>query len=287
MHLSKSSQENFTVASAKDMTWKTLLSSILEGYACVALFFILARYLTPNFLFSVPQGYQPKFEESLYLQSVAFFLILYTIYQVNKIIGFSLRKNRHFLSIYGGIHRFFVTYTWCLYICIIPFCFLDPINFGFFDNFARVLKYYGSLNSEVLKILARDLYAMSMVLTFYLIMLILLQRLMVTCYLAMKNKPMGKHKKNALFWQSTEASILITRYASIRCFIERLGKFCYWFALNILTTTCIAPWGVVIVMDVFWVWLRIAFCYLAFRITMQDLLIALWQRVYLCIEKRA
>ena len=303
------SQENLTAIQGKNITWKTLLLSILGGYVCVILFFILARYLLPIFLFAPPMEYQPKFQEALYLWSAAFFLILYTIYQVNKIIWFSLRKNRFFSSVYGSIRRFLVSYVWCLYIGIIPFCFWDPHNFGLFSGpTRRLLESNGFWSVNTLLMIVADIGLMSMVVSLYSIALILAQRFIVTCYLALMNKPMGKQEENVRFWQSTETSTLITRQAAIRYCIDRLGEVCYWLAMNILAVACIVAWfllpiliesnsrqpgggsgggfALIAVESVFWVWFRIAFCYLVFSIIVRSLFRAIRWRVHLYASRQ-
>ena len=262
---------------------------------CVALFFIIARCLAPNFLF---YQYQAFGKEISYRFAITF-LILYTIYNVNKIIWFSLRKNRFFSSVYGSIRRFLVSYVWCLYIGIIPFYLWDPNDFGW-DVSVYVLQKFGFFSVEVLEKIATGLCIASMILSLYLMALILAQRFMVACYLAVMNKLIVKSEENAQIWRSEEELTSATRY-TIHHFAILLGEFCYRFAMNILSaaicgfTFCIwlslAYGGLgmfteIALIGLAWIWVRIAFCYLAFSIIVRSLFRAIRRRVRLYASRQ-
>jgi len=230
---SNPSQEIIAVEK-KEMTWKDMLLSILEGYVCVMLFFIIARFTPLNFLFRIL--HDTKIQEQIYFTTMAIFLIAYTIYAVNQIAWFSLRKNGYCSTIHGSIRRFIETCVWCLYAGLIPFVFLTsflPSNNLFypwyFDEF--------SWDMRGMPILFLGLYWSSIMFSSCLVPLILVQRLIITCRRSAANKPIGKPEDNVRFWQSPDASMPISLYSIARKFASIIWEFCYWFAILVLLFT--------------------------------------------------
>ena len=218
----------FPATPVKDMTWKDVLLSILGGYASVVLFFILARFFTPNFLFNniSNQG----FSEGLYYMMAAIFLLAYSIYVVNKIIWFSLWKNGYCSVVYGRIRRFFVTYVWCYCFGIIPFHFLAVFLSGVFvESIIDMTSFLWSL------------FITSVSFSFFLIPLILIQRFIIVFYRIVVKKPIGSLEDNAQFWQFRNVtSSVIFSPIILRYFVSMIGEFCYWFAVVVFVlTTCI------------------------------------------------
>jgi len=180
------------------------------------------------FSFGVPAQ---SFAEEIWYGTAVIFLIAHTIYAVNKIIWCSLRENGQFSTIYGSIRRFFETYVRCFCIGYIPLVFLTSFlpedvhypwflqDFSWFEMIVFVFTLYPILFSA------------------FLIVLIFLQRCIITCYRALKIKPIVKPKKNARFWQTEQMSTTLTLYTVFRYFASVMWECCYWLALVVLLVT--------------------------------------------------
>ena len=226
---------------SKDITWKGILFSIGGGYACVALFFILARYTALSFLFCIPgRRHHPhypfyeefySFDEKLYYMTMVVFFVAYTIYAVSKIIWFSLRKNSYCSAIYGSIRRFFETYVLCFYVVFIPFCLMKFCIADFYGN--------SMFMRNDVKLFAA-FFSHAFFVTSYLMPLILTQRVIIMCYQLAANKPIGKREDKARYWRTTEAITSTTLY-SVVCFsASLLWEICYWYAMMVLLPTICA-----------------------------------------------
>jgi len=261
------------------MTWKYVLPNIARGYVCVVLFLGVARYTPLNFLFEdIELGGGRNFFPLFYFVSVSL-LTVYTVYAVNKIIWFTLRKNGYASAIYGSIRRFLQTYVWCLYVGGIP-CFWISCVFFYFSP------------RDPMGTFISGLCLFAILFSSYLIPLIFFQRLAFTCYLTATNKPIGKPEDNARFWQYTETSMSTTLYAIVCYFTSIIWKFCYWIAMVILLSTVfvcvIYAWlslshDKILVGDLQGVaerslffgnlFIHISICYLAFSIILQSLFV--------------
>ena len=231
---------------------------------------------------------ESTFSELHYSRVAIVFLTVYTVYAANKIIWFSLRKNRYCSVIYGCVRRFFDTYVRCFCIGFVPFCVLDSIFF--YDTMGTAFnpKYFSFWNIQEMISVGVGFYVLSIVLSSFLVALISAQRLIIACYPAITKKPIGKIEDNASFWRHTVVSAPVTFYVIIHYFALIIWEFCYRIAMFILFLT---PWFLVSytwyflytkrlpdVFDasgwlpiIFGILLHIAVCYLAFSIIMRRL----------------
>ena len=269
---------HLTENSPHELTWKQILLSSLGGYMCIVLFFTLGLYSKSELLFS----WNGEFSAEVCRTIMVVFLIAYTMYAANKSFWFSLRKNGYFSAVYGSIRRFFETYARCLYIGFIPFCFLAPLS-------PRNV----SWDIDAMANYAFLLYGFLIWFSMYLIVLILAQRFIVSCYRVATKKPIGKPEDNARFWQTTKTVTPVTPRTIFRPFALIIWEFGYWIAMVVLLpavfylAACAGYLGPVptteqglsvhfIIMLSTGPFLCIA-CYLAFSIILQSLFRAVWQ----------
>ena len=258
---------------------------------CLVFFFILARYTELDFLFRYLSAGRP-FSKLHYSWTAGVFLTVYTIYAVNKIFWFSLRKNGYCSAIYGSIHRFLEAYVWCFYIGFIPICILG-IFLGIWP-FSDMPPYiHMALSWNLLSVTDSVfyLYCYFVIFSWCLLPLLLVQRFSIMCYRVANNKPIGKSEDDVRFWLSTKTSIPITFYTIVRHFALIIWEFFYWIAIPILLSSIPA---LVLVIHLFgsgtdgsggaWfgiliagavtnlaIFLIVALCYLAFSIIMRRL----------------
>jgi hypothetical protein len=185
-----------------------------------------------------------------------------------------------------------MTYVWCFYICIIPFCFLASESLSFYVSNRLNPKYpifFNVLNSHDVAGVVYGFCLFSTVLSWYLIPLILAQRFTTTCYRAMMNKLVRKSEDNAQYWQHADISSPISVF---RFCAKPPGKLLYWIAVIIMFgTLCdmmlhaspycmyVAPLKTVIALPYDETLFRFAIGYLIFSITLQSLFSAFWKPI--------
>ena len=261
-------------------TWKKVFLSIIGDSILLTLFFWMAKNTSWSFLFR--GDYDHIFYEQPYYKTIVIFWGVYTMYTVSKIIYFSLIKYKSVSAFFGSIQRFLDDYIWCLYVCFIPF-------FVWYSHEGSLYRTMISLERLVF-----CSYGCAVLLSQYLVPLILLQRIAVTCHFASTNQSIVKSMDNDRLRQTTIDSSFTSLRAIANHYVIRIrDQFCLWLAILVLLTAfpilVMNSWllavkdnGNAAMVGVFTATAieRLVFtviCCLAFCIVLRNLFIAFWQ----------